>query len=63
MAPFNMLGMSFLICPAIGCWPTSSPEVDAILKNEEEDDYSMFLQLFCQLDTKLARKLAKRGSR
>lgn len=37
-------------------------EVDAILQNEEEDDYWMFLQLYERLDQSLARKLAKRAA-
>lgn len=38
------------------------PEVDAILRNEEEDDYWMFLQLYEQLDAGLALKLARRAA-
>lgn len=37
-------------------------EVDAILKNEEETDYWMFLQLYARLNGTLMRKLAERAS-
>lgn len=37
-------------------------EVDAILKNEEEDDYWMFLQLYARLDHRLMQKLAERAA-
>jgi hypothetical protein len=38
------------------------PEVDAILKSEEEDDYWMFLQFYHQLDFDLMRSLARRAA-
>lgn len=37
-------------------------EVDAILENEEETDYWMFLQLYSRLDNPLMRKLAARAA-
>ena len=37
-------------------------EVDAILANEEETDYWMFLQLYARLDQSLMRKLAQRAA-
>jgi hypothetical protein len=37
-------------------------EVDAILENEEETDYWMFLQLFARLDHGLVKKLAMRAA-
>ena len=37
-------------------------EADAILAHEEEDDYWMFLNLYDQLDSGLAKKLAIRAS-
>jgi hypothetical protein len=38
------------------------PEVDAILRAEEEDDYWMFLQLYERLDRDLTLKLARRAA-
>ena len=37
-------------------------EVDAILRNEEETDYWMFLQLYARLDRGLMHKLAQRAA-
>ena len=37
-------------------------EVDPILRNDEETDYWMFLQLFARLDGGLARTLAQRAA-
>jgi hypothetical protein len=37
-------------------------EVDAILRDEEEDDYWMFLQLYHQLDADLLQRLARRAA-
>jgi hypothetical protein len=38
------------------------PEVDAILRDEEEDDYWMFLQLYERLDRDLTLQLARRAA-
>lgn len=38
-------------------------EVDAILANDEETDYWLFLQLYARLDTALMKKLAMRAVR
>jgi hypothetical protein len=61
-SPFEPVWRVILSLPRDWVLAHIEREVDAILKNEEEDDYWMFLQLYHKLDPDLARKLARRAA-
>jgi hypothetical protein len=54
--------MSFSPCHAGWFFERIEKEVDAILADEVEDDYWMFLQLYRKLDKELTAKLAARAA-
>jgi hypothetical protein len=61
-SPFQHAWKVLLELPRAWVLARIEPAVDAILVNEEEDDYWMFLQLFCKLDRELAARLAQRAA-